>query len=125
MARLSLTPLGGFQSRLGGDQPLAITIKKSQALLAYLGLPLGRAHPREKIAAILWGDMREAQARAGLRQTLFTLRKVLGDPQPLLLVGETVALDPALAAAESVGDMNDLRREPLVPGPTGAPINLT
>ena len=23
------------------------------------------------------------------------------------------------------GNMNDLRREPLVPGPTGAPINLT
>ncbi len=100
MARLSLTLLGGFRARLDGDQPLVIAIKKSQALLAYLAFPLGQAHPREKLAALLWGDMREAQARAGLRQTLFTLRKVLGDPAPLRLVGETIALDPALVAVD-------------------------
>ena len=100
MARLSLTLLGGFRARLDPDQALVIAIKKSQALLAYLALPLGQAHPRDKLAALLWGDMREAQARAGLRQTLFTLRKVLGDPEPLRLVGETVALEPALVAAD-------------------------
>jgi tetratricopeptide (TPR) repeat protein len=44
--------------------------------------------------------MQEAQARAGLRQTLYTLRKVLGDPEPLRLVGETVALEPTLVAAD-------------------------
>ncbi len=100
MARLSLTLLGGFRARLDGDQPLVIAIKKSQALVAYLALPLGQAHPRDKLAALLWGDMREAQARAGLRQTLFTLRKILGDPDPLRLVGETIALDPALVAVD-------------------------
>ena len=81
-----------------GRCPFAI--KKSQALLAYLAVPLGQAHPRDKIAALLWGDMREAQARAGVRQTLFTLRKLLGDPDPLRLVGETVALDPLLVEAD-------------------------
>jgi len=100
MARLSLTLLGGFRARLDADRALVIAIKKSQALLAYLAVPLGQAHPRDKLAALLWGDMREAQARAGLRQTLFTLRKALGDPDPLRVVGETVALDPALAAAD-------------------------
>jgi len=75
-------------------QALVIAIKKSQALLAYLALPLGQAHPRDKLAALLWGDMQEAQARAGLRQTLYTLRKILGDLEPLRLVGETVALEP-------------------------------
>src|SRR5580765_4708504 len=100
MVRLSLTLLGGFRVRLDGDHALVVAIKKSQALLAYLALPLGQAHPRDKLAALLWGDMREAQARAGLRQTLFTLRKALGDPDPLRVVGETVALDPALATVD-------------------------
>src|SRR5262245_52958508 len=100
MARLSLTLLGGFRAQHDGDQALVIAIKKSQALLAYLALPLGQAHPRDKLAALLWGDMREAQARAGLRQTLLTLRKVLGDPEPLRVVGETVALDPARVAVD-------------------------
>src|SRR5678816_163558 len=100
MARLSLTLFGGFRARLDPDQALVIAIKKSQALLAYLALPLGQAHPRDKLAALLWGDMQEAQARAGLRQTLYTLRRVLGDPEPLRLVGETVALEPTLVAAD-------------------------
>lgn len=100
MARLNLTLLGGFRARLDTDQALVIAIKKSQALLAYLALPLGQAHPRDKLAALLWGDMREAQARAGLRQTLFTLRKTLGEPAPLRLVGDTVALDPAVATSD-------------------------
>ena len=94
MARLSLTLFGGFRARIDPDQALVIAIKKSQALLAYLALSLGQAHPRDKLAALLWGDMGDRQARAGLRQTLFTLRKVLGDPDPLRLVGETIALDP-------------------------------
>src|SRR5262245_43509571 len=101
MTHLRLTLLGGLRSRLGGDEPLAISVKKSQALLAYLATPLGQAHPRDKLAALLWGDMREPQARAGLRQTLFTLRKVLGQPDPLRLVGETVALDPSLVAVDA------------------------
>src|SRR5262245_17582155 len=100
MTHLRLTLLGGFRSRLDSDEPLAISVKKSQALLAYLAMPLGQVHPRDKLAALLWGDMREPQARAGLRQTLFTLRKVLGQPEPLRLVGETVALDPALVAVD-------------------------
>src|SRR5262249_48659094 len=83
-----------------GDQTLTVAVKKSQALLAYLALPLGQVHPREKLAALLWGDMREAQARAGLRQTLFTLRKTLGAPDPFQLVGETVALDSSLVTVD-------------------------
>src|SRR5262245_34697085 len=100
MARLSLTLFGGFRALLDNDQALGIGIKKSQALLAYLAVPLGQAHPRDKLATLLWGDMRDAQARAGLRQTLFTLRKILGDPEPLRLVGETVALEPTLVAVD-------------------------
>ena len=97
MARLSLTLLGGFRATLDDRPAAGVAIKKSQALLAYLALPLGQAHPRDKLAALLWGDMREPQARAGVAPgPLHAPRRLLGDPDPLRLVGETVALDPRL-----------------------------
>jgi DNA-binding SARP family transcriptional activator/KaiC/GvpD/RAD55 family RecA-like ATPase len=97
MARLILTLLGGFQARLEPGAPLTLPTKKAQALLAYLALPLGQAHPRDKLAPLLWGEMREAQARSGLRQALFALRKSLAatDPASLCIKGETLALNPA------------------------------
>ena len=67
MARLSLTLLGGFQARLEPGSPLALPTKKAQALLAYLEIPLGLAHPRDKLAALLWGEIRAESARASLR----------------------------------------------------------
>jgi len=78
MARLSLALLGGFQARLESGSPLALPTKKAQALLAYLAIPLGRAHPRDKLATLLWSGIREESARASLRQTLFATRKALG-----------------------------------------------
>ena len=42
----------------------------------------------------------DARIKLTVRQTLFTLRKLLGDPGPLRLVGETVALDPLLVEAD-------------------------
>jgi DNA-binding SARP family transcriptional activator len=103
MARLGLTLLGGFRARLDDDRVVALPIKKAQALLAYLAIPLGQAHPRDKLAALLWGDMRAAQARAGLRQTLFVIRKTVGTTVTLPLEDETIALDPAVVAVD-VGD---------------------
>lgn len=95
MVRLNLALLGGFQGRLGTAAPLTLPTRKTQALLAFLALPPGRSHPREKLASLLWGGMREPQARSGLRQSLFTLRKAVGvEPPTLLIEGGTVALSP-------------------------------
>jgi DNA-binding SARP family transcriptional activator/ABC-type cobalamin/Fe3+-siderophores transport system ATPase subunit len=95
MARLILTLLGGFRARLDPVAPLALPTRKAQALLAYLALPPGSAHPRDKLASLLWGSTLETTARTSLRQTLYALRKSLrdADPQPLAVDGETVALD--------------------------------
>ena len=96
MGRLNLALLGGFQGRLGAAAPLRLPTRKTKALLAFLALPPGRSHPREKLASLLWGGMREPQARRGLRQSLFTLRKAVGVPPGTLLIdGETVALNPS------------------------------
>src|SRR5258708_35327855 len=79
MARLSVTLLGGFQARLEPGSAVALPTRKSQALLAYLALPPGRAHPRDKLAALLWGGIREESARGSLRQALFALPEAAGD----------------------------------------------
>lgn len=94
MALISLTLLGGLQARLSGSA-MTLPTKKAQALLAYLALRPGQAHPRDKLAALLWGDTGEEQARHNLRQTLFALREALpkAKRQSLLIVGETVALN--------------------------------
>jgi DNA-binding SARP family transcriptional activator len=95
MAQLSLTLLGGLQARVEPGGALSLPTRKAQALLAYLALPPGQAHPRAKLAALLWGGIREESARNSLRQALFALRKALAPTTPaaLSLERDTVALD--------------------------------
>lgn len=93
MARLELRLLGGFQARLGAGPPLTLPAK-AQALLAYLALRPGVAHPRDKIATLLWGGTTDEQARNNLRHTVFTLRKALGAAASALEVdGQMLAVD--------------------------------
>lgn len=102
MASLTLTLLGGFQARAASGQAVVLPTKKAQALLAYLALHPGQAHPRDKLAALLWGDRSDEQARNSLRQTLFTLRKALStaDTSALLIEGENLALNPSAVAVD-------------------------
>ena len=97
MARLTLQLLGGFSVRLGSGPLLNLGTKKAQALIAYLAVPAGRAHSRDKLASLLWGDTGDVQARQSLRQTLVLLRRALPATNPPILVvdHDTLALDPA------------------------------
>jgi DNA-binding SARP family transcriptional activator len=97
MALISLALLGGFRARLEAGPALTLPTRKAQAVLAYLAVPLGRAHPRDKLAALLWGDRPETLARTSLRQTLFILRKALAGQTSawLHLDGGALALNPA------------------------------
>jgi DNA-binding SARP family transcriptional activator len=108
MARLRLELLGGFSARLEGGQPCTLPTRKARALLAYLALPAGRFHSRDKLTALLWGDTPEAQARQSFRQALTSLRRVLGDGDApgLLTHGDTIALDPGAVTV----DVQDLER---------------
>jgi DNA-binding SARP family transcriptional activator/predicted ATPase len=103
MPRFTLALLGGLRGRRDASTPLTLPTRKTQALLAFLAVPPGRAHPREKLAGLLWGGMPEAQARRSLRQALFTLRKAMGaDPRAVLIDGETVALNPVCVKVDVV-----------------------
>jgi DNA-binding SARP family transcriptional activator len=96
MPLLRLTLLGGFQARNQAGEVLSVPSRKAQAMLAYLALPLGRAHPRDKLAALLWGGIREESARASLRQALFVVRKALqdADADALDQKADTLRLEP-------------------------------
>src|SRR5437667_3363077 len=103
MPRLNLALLGGFHGRVDASAPLTLPTRKTPALLAFLALPPGRSHPREKLASLLWGGMREPQARSGLRQSLFALRKaVTVEPPALLIEGDTVGLNPTAVDVDVV-----------------------
>ena len=96
-ARLELKLLGGFEARLQGGAALVFPTQKTQALLAYLALPLRQSYPREKLATLLWGDMPHAQARGNLRNALSRIKKILPKALRASLVvdGASVSLKPS------------------------------
>jgi DNA-binding SARP family transcriptional activator len=120
MARLAVSLLGGFQARLDSGPAVALPTRKAQGLLAYLALPPGQLHPRDKLAALLWGGIRDESARASLRQALFAIKKALADTPALALEGgavalarDAVAVDPVkLARAVPDGSPPPLMRAP-------------
>ena len=64
-------------------------------MLAYLALTPERRHSRDKLAALLWEDRPDQQARTSLRQTLAVLRKAipLTNNPWLRTDGDWIALD--------------------------------
>jgi DNA-binding SARP family transcriptional activator/predicted ATPase len=102
-ARLRLNLFGGFEAKLVSGAAITLPTKKAQALLAFLAVPPGRTHPRDKLAALLWGERGEEQARDSLRHTLVELRKALPEHPPALVTeGRTLAL-AATAIETDVG----------------------
>ncbi len=87
---LRLELLGGWQLSRGGAPLTGFAYAKGQALLAYLAAT-GRPHAREALAALLWGDLPESDARRNLREVLSDLRRVVGSH--LVITRATVALD--------------------------------
>jgi DNA-binding SARP family transcriptional activator len=76
MTMLKLRLFGGFE--LTGAVGPPLPTRKAEALLAYLAVSADRAHRRDKLAALLWGDRGDVQARRNLAQTLYVIRRTLG-----------------------------------------------
>jgi DNA-binding SARP family transcriptional activator len=74
---LYLRLFGAFQFEDEGGRAISLPTRKTKALLAYLAFHGGQPHERAKLAALLWGESSEAQARESLRQALSLLRKAL------------------------------------------------
>src|SRR5580765_5168335 len=97
MGGLKVTLFGGFDARLASGAGPSLPTKKAQALLAYLAVRPGQRHARDKLAALLWGDKSDGQARDRLRHALLDLRRALDGPAPsvMRIEGQTLAMDPA------------------------------
>lgn len=97
MTALRLNLLGGFRARDAAGHEIVIAGSKPALLLAYLALNPGAAQSRDSLIDFLWRDRGENQGRGSLRQALWSLRQALKniDPSPLVIEGETIALDPA------------------------------
>ena len=84
--------------------------RPAQLLLAYLVLYTGHSIPRDKIAGALWPDSSTNVARKNLRQTLWRLRRAIGndclevDPRSLRLKPEAVNSDVANLVSGDVPD---------------------
>jgi DNA-binding SARP family transcriptional activator/pimeloyl-ACP methyl ester carboxylesterase len=97
MRRVSLKLFGGFQARLEPGLPLTLPTRKAQALLAYLALRPDPASHRDSLAALLWPDRTDDQARASVRHALHELRRALANgPDVLKTEGDTVTVDTDL-----------------------------
>lgn len=93
----SLTLLGQFELlNVATGERVAVTSRKSRALLAFLAVSPGCTAGRSALAALLWGDTGDEQARQSLRQALSSLRRIkIGADGLLRSDDETVQLDSA------------------------------
>ena len=83
--------LGAFRIEKNA-RAIRFPTRKVESLLAYLAL-FPEPHAREKLAALLWGDSSDDQARYSLRTALAIIRKELGD-DALIADRETAQLNP-------------------------------
>ena len=92
---LRVRMFGKFAVAGSDREPVKLAGKKHQALFAYLCVNAGKELPREKLAALLWGDRFEEQARQSLRQAISKLRNALSDSEKVLFQadGDTLTLN--------------------------------
>lgn len=76
-------------------QPVRLAYAKAEALLYYLAVT-GQVHSRAALAALLWSQSTEAQARNSLRNAIYTIRRGLKPLDPLIIERDTIGLDSAV-----------------------------
>ena len=109
MSVVELTLFGGFGVSPPGKEGLDLLGQKERALLAFLALPPGKSHSREKLASLLWSDRGDPQARDSLKHALTRLRQSLQHTTsaPIIADRQSVRLDPA-AVRTDIADFERL-----------------
>ncbi len=85
MAHLEVSLLGPFQAMLNRKPVTGFESNKVRALLAYLMVEDGRPHSRDVLAALLWPDQPQRNARNNLRYALADLRQKINDAKTAYL----------------------------------------
>ena len=108
--------LFGRQEVWRGSELLApLATQKTQSLLAYLLIYRHQSHPRQKLAALFWGDCDEVRAHHSLSTALWRIRKQFGEAF-LLSDVDTVQVNPRtpfwLDVAEFEEQLGQAKAEP-------------
>src|SRR6266487_4522631 len=93
--RVSINILGVPEVLVSG-MPLALNHQKASALLFFLAAT-GKAHTRDYLATLLWGETSASEARHSLRSSLYHLRQAVQTNQAdelLVSNGESLCLQP-------------------------------
>jgi DNA-binding SARP family transcriptional activator/Tfp pilus assembly protein PilF len=96
--------LGGFRLEDEDGRPIPISLRKAEALLAYLAVSAGQSASRQTLAALLWSDFAQARARQSLRQVVSALGKTLrccGTPV-LRVTDQAVSLEPGAVLVDTL-----------------------
>ena len=111
MTQLRIALLGSFRATFGEQQPLHFRSNKDRALLAYLVIEAGQPHGRNTLAALLWPETDDANARSNLRFTLSSLRRAIGNqdaaPHYLIVTPDVIQFNTAGSAWV---DLHELER---------------
>lgn len=97
-ARWSLRVFGGFELvSLSSGAKVGLPRKRERILLAYLAFSPNFRQPRRKLATLLWGETTNETALDNLRNSVWSLRKALGDTEHRIVAseGEDIVLDAA------------------------------
>ena len=79
MPNLDIRLLGKFSAQRAGQPVHGLDARKAQELFCYLLVHHERPHPRESLAALLWGDVPTAQSKNYLRKALWQLQGALDE----------------------------------------------
>lgn len=105
MTKRTLRLFGEFHlSSDDGADPTALG-RRERALLAFLALSPNPRESREQLAALLWSNRGDEQARHSLAQCTAALRKALGDSQKSIVMSEpaSLAIDPDVFDIDVLG----------------------
>ncbi len=86
----------------GPDGPITgrAAYKRRMALLAVLAVARGRPVGRERLIGLLWPDLTSEAARHNLSETLYVLRKELGDEAIVAPAGGDLALGAGVVESD-------------------------
>lgn len=113
MSAIRVNLMGEFQCVTKGGQILEISAAKDQGLLAILIMSDAFASTRSRIIDILWSSRSDDQARASLRQSLWSLKKAFGETADDLLQVDRkrVALNSQRIKTD-IGEFRELIKSP-------------
>lgn len=106
---LQFSLLGAPKLLRNGSLVSGFITRKAEALLYYLAVT-ERAHTRSAVAALLWPDMPEQNARKNLRDVIASLRKTVADL--LVISHQTLAVNPDYLHTVDVAVLSKILSDP-------------